>query len=180
MVKKHVPYVLEELSITDRVTEHQRVNDQPTHRPLTDLIDDAYEFHYDQNHQPDNAHNKEFDNELPGDREYIRLKSDAARPLYKYCDEDHLVLYAMIGFHNLKSHFGLSGNSVIGILKWVKEIIPKDNKLPENYPTMKKSLKGLGLKYKSIHACKYDCILYRNEHGEKDECPLCGELDMQF
>ena len=105
-------------------------------------------------------HNDQFEIKLPRDREYIRLKADGAKPLYKDYDEDHSILYEMIGLHNLKSQFGLSGNSVIGILKWVKEILQKENMLPDNYPTMKKSLKGLGLKYKSIHACKYDCILY--------------------
>ena len=129
---------------------------------------DTNNAHYDQV-------NEQIDAELLGDREYIRLKADVARPLYKDCDEDHSVLYVMIGVHNLKSQFGLSGNSVTGILKWVKEILPKENMLPDNYPTMKKSLKGLGLKYKSIHACKYNCILYRNEHGQKDGCPVCGE-----
>ena len=48
--EKHVPYLHKELLITNRVTEHQRVeviNDSPTHHPLTDLIDDAYGVHHE-------------------------------------------------------------------------------------------------------------------------------------
>jgi len=103
------------------------------------------------------------------------LKDDAARPFYKDYDEDHSVLYAIIGLYNLKSQFGLSENSVTEILKWVKDILPKENTLPDNYRTVKKCLKGLDLKYKYIHACKYDCMLYSNEREEKDECPICRE-----
>ena len=79
----------------------------------------------------------------------------------------------MVGLHNLKSRFGLSGNSVSEILAWVKDLLLKENTLPDNYPDMKNSLKGLGIKYKSIHACKYDCILYRKEHEHKQHCPVC-------
>ena len=67
----------------------------------------------------------------------------------------------MVGLHSLKTQYGLFGNSVMGILKWVKGLLPKVNTLPNSYPVMKNSLKGLGMKYKSIHACVYDCILYR-------------------
>jgi len=119
--------------------------------------------------------NEQFDAELQRDREYIWLKADVARSLYKDCDEDHSVIYAIIGLHKLKSQSGLSGNCVIEILKWFKEIIPKEDMLPDNYPTIKKSLMDLGVKYKSIHACNYDCKLYHNVHEENDECPACNE-----
>lgn len=79
----------------------------------------------------------------------------------------------MVGLHNLKARFGLSGISVSEILVWVKDLLPKENTLPDKYPNMKNTLKGLGMKYKSIHACKYDCILYRKEHEHKQHCPIC-------
>ena len=40
---------------------------------------------------------------------------------------------------------------------------------------MKSSLKGLGMKYKSIHAYKFDCILYRKEHKHRLKCPVYNE-----
>ena len=32
------------------------------------------------------------------------------------------------------------------------------------------------MKYKKIHACPNDCILYRKEHEEKEQCPICKTL----
>lgn len=75
----------------------------------------------------------------------------------------------------VKNRFSLSRSSASEILVWVKDLLPKDNTLPENYSDMKNSLKGLGMKYKFIHACKYECILYRKEHEHKEKCPVCHE-----
>ena len=61
------------------------------------------------------------------------------------------------------------------ILLWAKDLLPKENTLPNNYPNMKSNLKGLGMKYKSIHACKFDCVLYHKEHKDKLKCPICKE-----
>ena len=40
---------------------------------------------------------------------------------------------------------------------------------------MKGNFKSLGMKYKSIHCYKYDCILYYKEHKDKRACPVCKE-----
>ena len=81
----------------------------------------------------------------------------------------------MVGLNSLKTQYGLSGNSVTRILNWVKGLLPKENTLPNSYPVMKNSLKGLGMNYKSIHACVYVCILYRKEYVNLDWYPLCDE-----
>lgn len=36
-------------------------------------------------------------------------------------------------------------------------------------------LKGLGLGYEKIDACKCDCALFYKEHQDKEFCPECGE-----
>ena len=61
------------------------------------------------------------------------------------------------------------------ILLWAKDLLAKENTLLDNYQSIKRSLKGLGMKYKSIHACKHDCIVYWNEHKNKLKCPVCNE-----
>jgi len=33
----------------------------------------------------------------------------------------------------------------------------------------------LGIKYKKIHSCKNDCILYRNEYQDNVECHVCKD-----
>ncbi|XP_020872177.1 uncharacterized protein LOC110226030 isoform X2 [Arabidopsis lyrata subsp. lyrata] len=40
---------------------------------------------------------------------------------------------------------------------------------------MKRFLKMFGFGYDSIHACKNDCILYRNEYEDLVTCPRCSE-----
>ncbi|KAA0040682.1 uncharacterized protein E5676_scaffold534G00180 [Cucumis melo var. makuwa] len=39
----------------------------------------------------------------------------------------------------------------------------------------KRKLRDLGLGYETIHACKYDCVLYWKEFVDLQHCPTCGE-----
>jgi hypothetical protein len=179
--ERDFPFVPEQLQEIETVLVE---NEPSTHPILNDLVNDAYGIRESQDNQPmdyevgqdhQGGSTSHVDTEVNQDKEYIRLKSDATRPLYPNCNKNHTKLYAMVGLQNLKSRFGLSGNSVTEILLWAKDLLPKDNMLPDNYSSMKNSLKGLGMKYKSIHACKYDCILYRKEHETKEKCPICNE-----
>ena len=58
----------------------------------------------------------------------------------------------------------------------MKNKLPKDNELPDNTYEAKKVLCPLGLDVQKIHAWINDCILYRGEHENKDECLVCGAL----
>lgn len=157
----------------------QVVSDHPVDAPLSnirlnDLLDDAFRFHDMHNnsdslplngiedvHQHEGGSGVHIHSQLNMDKEYIELKAASNRPLYSGCKDGHTTLYCMVGLHNIKSQFGLSGNCVTKILLWAKDFLPKDETLPDKYTDMKKTLKGLGMKYKSIHACPLDCILYR-------------------
>ena len=33
----------------------------------------------------------------------------------------------------------------------------------------------LGIEYKKIHSCKNDCILYKDEYQNNEECHVCKE-----
>lgn len=37
----------------------------------------------------------------------------------------------------------------------------------------KKTLSTLRMKYEKFHACPNDSIIYRHEHEDLDECPVC-------
>ncbi|KAA0056494.1 CACTA en-spm transposon protein [Cucumis melo var. makuwa] len=39
----------------------------------------------------------------------------------------------------------------------------------------KRKLRDLGLRYETIHAYKYDCVLYWKEFVDLQDCPTCGE-----
>ncbi|XP_021746079.1 uncharacterized protein LOC110711949 [Chenopodium quinoa] len=54
-------------------------------------------------------------------------------------------------------------------------MLPDENELPKSYYYAKKLMCPFGLEYKKIHACPNDCVLYRNEYEELEECPRCGK-----
>ena len=58
----------------------------------------------------------------------------------------------------------------------IKDILPKDNELPESTYEAKKVVCPLGLEVQKIHACPNDCILYRGEYEDLNACPVCGAL----
>lgn len=174
----YVPEIIEDNEVED-------LHGATGHR-LNDLIDDAFEnfpvLHTDMPIGNEEVSNSTNVNGVPFEpnSEYIRLKAEASRPIFPNCKVGHTTLYAMIGLHNIKSRFGLSGTSVSAILKWAKDLLPEENLLPDHYPHMKRCLKGLGMKYKSIHACPFDCILYRKQHLNKEKCPICGTPRFQL
>jgi len=51
--------------------------------------------------------------------------------------------------------------------------------LPESYDEAKKYLHELGLGYDSIHMCKNNCMLFRNNKANLEVCPICKESRWQ-
>ena len=58
----------------------------------------------------------------------------------------------------------------------IKDMLPKNNELPESTYEAKKAVCPLGLEVQKIHACPNDCILYRGEYKDLNACPVCGAL----
>jgi len=56
----------------------------------------------------------------------------------------------------------------------LKNILPADNELPKNHYEAKKILCPVGIEYQKIHACRNDCILYKDDFAEMHFCPMCG------
>ncbi|TYK01284.1 uncharacterized protein E5676_scaffold49G00750 [Cucumis melo var. makuwa] len=47
--------------------------------------------------------------------------------------------------------------------------------IPRSYYEAKRKLRDLGLGYETIHACKYECLLYWKEFADLQHCPTYGE-----
>ena len=62
------------------------------------------------------------------------------------------------------------------LLVMIKNMLPKDNELPESKYEAKKAVCPLGLEVQKIHACPNDCILYLGEYEDLNTCPVCGAL----
>ena len=56
----------------------------------------------------------------------------------------------------------------------MKDALLEGNRLPVSHYDAKKKMTKLGLRYESIHVCKYDCALLWKEHADEIVCPICG------
>ena len=75
-----------------------------------------------------------------------------------------------------KAENGVSDKGFGKLLVMIKDMLPKDNELPESTYEAKKAVCPLGLEVQKIHACPNDCILYRGEYEDLNACPVCGAL----
>ena len=60
------------------------------------------------------------------------------------------------------------------LLGLLKDAFPEGEVLPKTYYEANKLLKGLGLGYVNIHACKNDCSLFWKAHENAEICHICG------
>ena len=97
---------------------------------------------------------------------YDILQTDSKKPLYSGCKKSLTHLSAMLCLVDVKAKYGQSDKSFTSLLKIVQGILPEENALPKRYYEAKKILCPMGMKYKKIHACPNDCILYKHEFEE--------------
>ena len=83
-------------------------------------------------------------------------------------------LSVVLALVNLKARFGWSDKSLTELLVLLKNMLPNNNKLPKSHYEAKKILCPAGMEYQKIHACRNDCMLYRNEFVEMRNCPANG------
>ncbi|KAK1613686.1 hypothetical protein QYE76_019203 [Lolium multiflorum] len=97
--------------------------------------------------------------------------------LYPSCEDGHKKLRTTLEFLQWKAENGVTNRGFEKLLKMVKKLLPKDNKLPASTYESKKVVYPLGLDVQKIHVCSNDCILYRAEEYENlDACPVCNAL----
>ncbi|KAA0063910.1 uncharacterized protein E5676_scaffold1827G00430 [Cucumis melo var. makuwa] len=62
------------------------------------------------------------------------------------------------------------------LLKLLRAVFPMcSTTIPSSFYEAKRKLRDLVLGYETIHACKYDCVLYWKEFANLQHCPTCGE-----
>ncbi|KAJ7963951.1 Transposon protein, putative, CACTA, En/Spm sub-class [Quillaja saponaria] len=105
---------------------------------------------------------------------FYDLLKNADEPLWEGCDW-HSRLSAVTQLLNYKSEFNMSESLYDRLISIIKGMLPKDDKLPENFYRSKQMVKKLGLGYEKIHVCPNDCMLYYGEEDKKlRECRICG------
>jgi len=70
----------------------------------------------------------------------------------------------------IKSDYKLSEASYDRIVEWVRNILPEENKLKENFYAAKSMMKSLDLRYQKIDMCPNVCMLYYLENAELTKC----------
>ena len=79
----------------------------------------------------------------------------------------------MLTLLQLKASNGWSDKSFTELLGFLGDVLPEGNVLPASTYQAKQVVCPLGLEVQKIHACRNDCILYRNEFEDLDVCPVC-------
>ncbi|GJU60058.1 F-box domain containing protein [Tanacetum coccineum] len=109
--------------------------------------------------------------------EFEELYSSANEALYPGCD--HVTrLDFMAKFTYFKVKGKLTDSIFNEMLEWLQYALPesKGYKFPPSYYAIKKTFKTIGLGYESIHACEYDCCLFRGEvNKDLQFCPSRDE-----
>ena len=70
---------------------------------------------------------------------------------------------------------GISNSGLEHILRLFLLVLPDGHCIPTFLEKVCKVVRDLGLDYQKIHACVNDCVLFRGDYAEKDNCPTCGE-----
>nr|XP_040251541.1 uncharacterized protein LOC120968676 [Aegilops tauschii subsp. strangulata] len=101
------------------------------------------------------------------------VMKEAKRQLYHGCTKFSRFSFVVKLLH-LKSYHRIPNSAFTEILKLLAQAFPKPNTLPKSYKEAKNLLKELGLGYESIHVCFNNCILFRKQYANHDNCPVCG------
>ncbi|XP_074289447.1 uncharacterized protein LOC141614599 [Silene latifolia] len=101
------------------------------------------------------------------------LLGDSEKPLYTGCKK-YTRLSSVLRLYNLKASHGLSDTGFTELLEIVKDMLPDDNVFPSRTYEAKKILCSMSLPYEKIHACRNDCVLFRNEYVLLKNCPTCN------
>ena len=62
---------------------------------------------------------------------------------------------------------------MISYICLLQDVLPKPNLVPCTTYDAKKIICPLGLEVQKIHACRNQCILYRNKNANLLACPVC-------
>ncbi|KAA0040340.1 hypothetical protein E6C27_scaffold460G00450 [Cucumis melo var. makuwa] len=88
--------------------------------------------------------------------------------------EDEMLMN--VGLMHVKVLNGWSNKSFDMLLELLRAAFSMcSSTIPSSFYEAKRKLRDLGLGYETIHACKYECVLYWKEFADLQHCPTCGE-----
>ncbi|XP_057809998.1 uncharacterized protein LOC131024507 [Salvia miltiorrhiza] len=126
------------------------------------------------------AHGPLFNMGEPGEKpnpeaqRFYDMLNAANKELWPGCS-NHSQLSFMARLMSLKSESTMAEKCSNQILKLVKESVPEDNLVPDDFYSMKKLLHGMGLPVVEIDCCISNCMIYWREDIELVRCKVCGQ-----
>ena len=90
---------------------------------------------------------------------FENLFHEANRELYPGCKKFSALTF-LVKLMHVKVLNCWSDKSFDMLLQLLIDVFPEGSIIPKTYYDAKKMLRELGLGYNSIHACKYDCVLF--------------------
>ncbi|XP_073358965.1 uncharacterized protein [Aegilops tauschii subsp. strangulata] len=103
---------------------------------------------------------------------FFELLKEAKKELYPGC-KDFTKLSFIVKLYQIKCVSGMTNRACDLVLQMFTHVLPKGHCIPTNLAKVRKVIRDLGLYYKKIHACVTNCVLFRNEHADAEECPVC-------
>jgi hypothetical protein len=74
----------------------------------------------------------------------------------------------------MKSLYRISNFAFSAVMKLLAKAFPKCNTLPKSYDETKSLVKELDIGYELIHVCYNNCVLFRKEYVNHNNCPIYG------
>ena len=95
----------------------------------------------------------------PNSDNIFHMLKDADEPLWLDC-ETHTILSTVSELLNLKVEFNMTVGCHDRMVAIIKKMLLKEKKLVESFYALKKMVKGLGMGYEKIDACRNDYMLF--------------------
>ncbi|KAA0051834.1 uncharacterized protein E5676_scaffold609G00610 [Cucumis melo var. makuwa] len=103
------------------------------------------------------------------------LLNEARNELYPDCSKFSSLNF-LVKLMHVKVLNGWSNKSFDMLLELLKVAFPMcTSTIPSSFYEAKRKLRELGFRYETIHACKYDFVLYWKEFVDLQHCPTCDE-----
>ena len=115
-----------------------------------------------------------FPQDMGGDTTtFMQYVKDAEEDLW-HGNKEFTVMSFLVTILHAKSLYGWSDTSFTALLKIFKRAMPKKAKCPEKFSQCKKIIASIGCSMEKIDACLNDCILFWDEHKDRENCVKCG------
>ena len=101
------------------------------------------------------------------------IMSSDAETLLNHGSTNFTRLSMVLRLMNLKAINGWTDKSFTKLLQLLKDILSKENALPNRNYEAKKILFPMDMEYKKIRVCPNDCILYKKDFEYLKSCSWC-------